>query len=128
LTAPRYAPASPTHPNLAAAEKLLEAWPDIAVQFPQLIDTIQPWTDTTMTPEFWLSVPGSSSHSLEDEFGIIMATVDSPIGLAQALVHEMAHHKLRAPRRVAAAGFASRHQQSGRPCSSARSSSIGAVR
>ena len=96
LTPPRYAPASPTHPNLAAAEKLLEAWPDIAVQFPQLIDTIQPWTDTTMTPEYWLSVPGSSSHSLEDEFGIIMATVDSPIGLAQALVHEMAHHKLRA--------------------------------
>src|SRR5260221_11585139 len=39
---------------------------------------------------------GSSSHSDEAEFGIIYASVESPLCLAQAMVHEMAHHKLRA--------------------------------
>jgi HEXXH motif-containing protein len=96
LPAPKYVPAPPDHPHLAAAEQLLRAWPEMAAQFPQLIDTIQPWTDSSVSPEYWLTVPGSSSHSLEEEFGIIMATVDSPLGLAQAMVHEMAHHKLRA--------------------------------
>lgn len=96
LGAPRYAPASPLHPNLAIAETLLGAWPEVATQVPQLIDTIQPWTDTTMPAEYWLTVPGSSSHSVEEEFGTIMVTVDSAIGLAQAIVHEMAHQKLRA--------------------------------
>jgi HEXXH motif-containing protein len=39
---------------------------------------------------------GSSSHSFEFEFGSIHATVDHPLGFAQALIHEMAHQKLRA--------------------------------
>jgi HEXXH motif-containing protein len=96
LGAPRYAPAEPTHPNLAIAERLLMAWPEVAAQVPRLIDTIQVYTDTTMPADYWRNVPGSSSHSLEPEFGIVMVTVDSAIALAQAIVHEMAHHKLRA--------------------------------
>ncbi|MFX6277450.1 HEXXH motif-containing putative peptide modification protein, partial [Acinetobacter baumannii] len=39
---------------------------------------------------------GSSSHSWEQEFGAIHVTIDNVAGCAQALVHEMAHHKLRA--------------------------------
>ena len=96
LPPPKYVPAPPDHPHLAMAAELVGAWPEVAAQFPALVDTIQPWTDSSQTPEYWLSVPGSSSHSEEPEFGIVMATVDSPIALAQAMVHEMAHHKLRA--------------------------------
>ena len=96
LQLPRYAPADPAHPHLAQAASLLATWPKMAAQFPELVDTIQPWTDTSAKPEYWLAMPGSSSHSEEPEFGVIMVTVDSPIALAQAMVHEMAHHKLRA--------------------------------
>jgi HEXXH motif-containing protein len=96
LQPPRYAPADPAHPHLAQAASLLTTWPEMAAQFPELVDTIQPWTDTSAKPDQWLATPGSSSHSEEPEFGVIMVTVDSPIALAQAMVHEMAHHKLRA--------------------------------
>ncbi|MGJ5175406.1 aKG-HExxH-type peptide beta-hydroxylase [Bradyrhizobium oligotrophicum] len=96
LAPPRYAPAAPDHPHLAIAEALLDAWPEAAAQVPRLLDTIEVYTDTSMPPDIWLRVPGSSSHSLEAEFGTIMVTIDSPIALAQAIVHEMAHHKLRA--------------------------------
>jgi hypothetical protein len=96
LVGTRYVPASPTHPNLLLAETLVSAWPEVSFQFPKLIDTIQPWSDKTLTAEQWRVAPGSSSHSEEAEFGTIMVTVDSAIALAQAMVHEMAHHKLRA--------------------------------
>ena len=96
LTEPKYAPASPSHPHLKQAEALLKTWPAVARQFARLVDTVQPWTDTSASPEYWLMVPGSSSHSEEAEFGTIMVTIGSPIALAQAMVHEMAHHKLRA--------------------------------
>ena len=39
---------------------------------------------------------GSSSHSYEEDFGSVHATVDNALGFAQALIHEMAHQKLRA--------------------------------
>lgn len=96
LPRPRYIPADPAHAHLSEAERLLGVWPAVANQFPALIDTLQPWIDTSASHDDWLRLPGSSSHSNEAEFGVIMATVDSPIALAQAMVHEMAHHKLRA--------------------------------
>jgi hypothetical protein len=96
LPAPRFVIAPTNHPNLRAAEQLLLTWPEIAFQFPYLIDTIQPWIDTSRSAQEWREEPGSSSHSEDAEFGTIMVTVDSAIALAQAMVHEMAHHKLRA--------------------------------
>jgi HEXXH motif-containing protein len=95
LPAPQYAPAPCDHPNLAEAERILGAWPEAAAQAGALLDEIQPWFDSSI-PESARSIPGSSSHSLEEEFGTIMLTVDQPFGVAQAIVHEMAHHKLRA--------------------------------
>lgn len=95
LPAPPFMPAPPDHPHLAQGEAILRLWPEAAAQFPVLVDTIQPWTDPRMS-ESGVHVPGSSSHSEEAEFGVVMVTVDSPFGLAQAFVHEMAHHKLRA--------------------------------
>lgn len=96
LAGKNYVPAPCDHPNLGKAAGYLQAWPEISRQFPQIVDTIQPWIDTSRTPREWLRRPGSSSHSLEEESGTIMVTVDNAIGLANALVHEMAHHKLRA--------------------------------
>jgi HEXXH motif-containing protein len=93
---PQFVPAPPDHPHLAEAETILSAWPEAAAQIPELIDTIQVWSDTTQTAALAAVRPGSSSHSIEEEFGTIMVTIDSPFGTAQALVHEMAHHKLRA--------------------------------
>ncbi len=96
LAPPRYAPAAPDHAHLARAAAYVGHWPEMARQFPALTDTVQPWSDTSVPAELWLQVPGSSSHSEEHEFGVVMVTIDSPIATAQAMVHEMAHHKLRA--------------------------------
>ena len=96
LQPPRYAPAAPDHPHLPKAAACVAIWPEMARQLPALVDTVQPWSDVSVPAETWLQVPGSSSHSEEGEFGVVMVTVDSPIATAQAMVHEMAHHKLRA--------------------------------
>lgn len=94
LPAPRYQPVPPNHPNLTAGELVLRLWPEAAAQFAALVDTVQPWTDTGI-PESARAFPGSSSHSEEAEFGIVMLTADNAFGVAQAMVHEMSHHKLR---------------------------------
>ena len=41
------------------------------------------------------TVKGSASHAFESHVGTMCATVADPVGLAQALVHELAHTKLR---------------------------------
>jgi HEXXH motif-containing protein len=96
LPPPRYQPAAPDHPHVAKAASILALWPEAAEQFARLVDTVEVWSDVSIQPHVWLEAPGSSSHSLEPEFGAIMTTVDSPIAMAQAMAHEMAHHKLRA--------------------------------
>lgn len=83
------------HPNLEAAARLLARWPVAAAQFKALIDTVYPYTSPEQARLGQLAL-GSSSHSYEDDFGGIHVTVDCALGLAQALVHEMAHQKLRA--------------------------------
>ena len=90
----RFVPASPDHPNVPLAEDLLGAWPEVAKQLPRIVHTIQPWRQPEKPPEYWQEHPGYSSHHKEEEFGTIMVTVDSAIALAEAMVHEMAHHKL----------------------------------
>ncbi|MDG2534131.1 HEXXH motif-containing putative peptide modification protein [Sphingomonas sp. HITSZ_GF] len=95
LPGPKYQPAPLDHTNLAEAERILGAWPEALAQAGALLDEIQPWIDTSI-PENARAIPGSSSHSEGDEFGTIMLTADHPFGTAQAIVHEMAHHKLRA--------------------------------
>lgn len=87
--------ASLDHPNLNAAATFLARWPAAYDQFKALIDTVYPYTSPEQSRLGTLAL-GSSSHSYEDDFGSVHATVDCPLGLAQALVHEMAHQKLRA--------------------------------
>ncbi len=88
-------PARVDHPNIAAGGALLSRWPAAYRQFTRLIDTVYPYTDPEQARMGGQAL-GSSSHSYEEDFGSIHATVDDALGFAQALIHEMAHQKLRA--------------------------------
>lgn len=88
-------PAKLDHPNLAIAAAFLARWPDAYAQFGRLVDTVYPYTDPEQASQGEMAL-GSSSHSYEKDFGSVHATVDNALGFAQALIHEMAHQKLRA--------------------------------
>lgn len=96
MAPPRYTDAPLDHPNLAQAQSLLKCWPEMYSQLEMLLKLIHPFWDTTITEDFKDIFIGSSSYSASLPFGHICATVDNAVGLAQALVHETAHHKLRA--------------------------------
>ncbi len=93
---PNFVNASQDHPNIPKAATYVQCWPEVYEQFKKLIDTVHPFIDTTMDPRHQDVSVGSSSNSNEHLFGTLCATVNDPIGLAQAMVHEMAHQKLRA--------------------------------
>ena len=84
------------HPNLLRAVEYLRSWPAAYEQFKALVDTIHPCLSPNIEPRHRDIIVGSSSHSYEQHFGAVCVTVDNAIGCAQALVHEMAHQKLRA--------------------------------
>lgn len=75
---------------LARAIGYVERWPAMAVQWPQIVRTIQPFTDPVGGGPL-----RSSSHSVDTRPGVIALTVDCPLATAQAIVHETAHLKLR---------------------------------
>ncbi len=82
--------APPDHPNIAPALELLRLWPEAFEQFRQLISYFNPIYDPQDTgPE-----AASCSGGRETEFGLIYATVEHPMTLAEAIVHETAHQKL----------------------------------
>ena len=91
LPGPRFAPVNELHPNFTKALDYVGRWPAAIAQFPEIIHTVQCFTDTTVAPRL-----GSASHSVNDRFGVIGLTVDCPLATAQAVVHETAHNKLRA--------------------------------
>lgn len=95
LMTDRILPARIDHPNIAAGAAFLARWPEAYSQFRRLIDTVYPYTDPAQARQGEFAL-GSSSHSYEEDFGSILATVDNALGFAQALIHEMAHQKLRA--------------------------------
>ncbi|CAN5535935.1 hypothetical protein BH09BAC6_BH09BAC6_33220 [soil metagenome] len=88
-------PAAFDHPNLERGAQFLARWPAAYTQFKTLMDTVYPYSDLGQA-KMGAYAFGSSSHSFENEFGGIHVTVDDPIGMAQAMIHEMAHQKLRA--------------------------------
>lgn len=91
----RIVPAKLDHPNIAAGGAFLARWPEAYAQFVRLVDTVYPYTDPAQASQGEAAL-GSSSHSYEEDFGSVHATVDDALGFAQALIHEMAHQKLRA--------------------------------
>ncbi len=86
--------ADPGHPCIEEAIHLLRRWPAGAAQARHLLERLHPALDldhASILPPFRIH---SSSHSVEDRFGAIWATVNSAPGLAQSIVHELAHQKL----------------------------------
>jgi HEXXH motif-containing protein len=86
--------------TLAPAVELIDCWRVGAAQARAVIRVLhpayEPGREAELEVDSVLGVVASSSHSYADQFGSLWATVDSPVGVAEAIVHEMAHHKLRA--------------------------------
>jgi len=93
LCAPRFAPVQGVPATLIDAIALVRHWPVMDRQWPRIVHQIQCFTDTETPPDARL---GSCSHNVRERFGVIAMTTDCPLGTAQAIVHETAHHKLRA--------------------------------
>jgi HEXXH motif-containing protein len=74
---------------------LVRRWPAAFRQFQLLMHTFYPirFDDSGIVTD---KFRGSASHSFAAAPGTMCATVNDPVGLAQAFVHEMAHTKLRA--------------------------------
>jgi len=87
-----YMPAPTDHPNIAAASTLVGLWETGFKQCQLLIESVAVFLDPGRSEnEILGSSCGSGPH-----FGTIVSTINSPVGFAEAMVHEMAHHKLRA--------------------------------
>lgn len=95
LAPPRFLPAAEPFGALGEAMGLIAAWPEMAAQWPRIISHIQPFTDVEATAQAGKPPIGSCSHNESARLGLIGLTVNCPLGAAQALVHETAHHKLR---------------------------------
>jgi HEXXH motif-containing protein len=92
----RYAIADAGHPNLARAVDLVDTWSVGAAQARRLMRVLHAGLDPAVASDVGWETISTMSHSYEDAFGTMWATVHSALGLAEAIVHEMAHHKLRA--------------------------------
>ncbi len=86
-------PADPSHPNVSKGSDLLRHWSTVYVQFQQLVDSVSLFFYTPHSVDL---VVGSICGPGGAGFGTIAATVNHHVGFAEALVHEMAHHKLQA--------------------------------
>jgi hypothetical protein len=81
------------HPNVTKGCDLLRLWQPVFRQFQLLIESV---AIVYYTPHPTDIVVGSICGSGNKGFGTIGATINHHVGFAEALVHEMAHHKLRA--------------------------------
>ena len=77
------------------AAEHVRSWPVGFAQCQRLLEAIHPATHPQMPLESTDIYRGSLCHSFERLFGTIWATIFCPTGLAEAIVHEMAHQKLR---------------------------------
>ncbi len=84
------------HRHIDRAVEYVRRWPLGFKQFRALMDTFHPMIDASVAPSEYGVKLGSNSHSDEDKWGTMYATIFDPIGLAEAFMHEMAHNKLRA--------------------------------
>ena len=84
-------PAPFDHPNIEAGIDLIRLWPEVYLQCQALLDYISPF----VKPDWPDNIYGSICGTAMNGFGSIATTVNSRIGFAEAVVHEMGHHKLR---------------------------------
>lgn len=88
---PPYVPARHDHPNVELACDLIRLWPSIFAQCQLLIESVSIFVDTRQP---YVDVVGSTCGPGVRGFGTITSTIDSPVGFAEAILHEMAHQKL----------------------------------
>jgi HEXXH motif-containing protein len=84
------------HPNIATATQYVRRWPAMYEQCKRLLEAVHPAIDARIPFESDEIYRGSTCHSFERLFGTLWSTIHCPIGLAEAMVHELAHQKLRA--------------------------------
>jgi hypothetical protein len=80
--------------RIGLAESYVRQWPAVFQQFKSLIYAFYPIRDSSGT-RIRPGQKGYASHSFESHIGTLCASIEDPIGLAEAFVHEMAHNKLR---------------------------------
>lgn len=95
LMSAQFLDAPADHPNIGIAAEHVRSWPIAFAQCQRLLEAIHPAIDPRMPFESAEIYRGSACHSFERLFGTMWATIFCPIGLAEAIVHEMAHQKLR---------------------------------
>ena len=81
--------------RICLAEGYVRQWPTVFQQFKSLIYAFYPLRDLSGAR----IRPGSKgyiSNSYESHIGTLCASIEDPLGTAEAFVHEMAHNKLRA--------------------------------
>jgi prolyl 4-hydroxylase len=83
------------HRNIARAAEYVRTWPTAFTQCQHLLEAIHPALHPQMPVDSTAVYRGSLCHSYERLFGTMWATIFCPVGLAESIVHEMAHQKLR---------------------------------
>ena len=86
-------PASADHPGIRRGVEALRLWPVGFRQVQLLVDSVSAFVDASAPED---QVVGSMSGPGPTGFGSVAATVNYHVGFAEAIVHEMAHHKLQA--------------------------------
>lgn len=82
------------HPNVQKACDLVRSWPAVFTQLQLLVESVNVFLHTKAPYDD--DGVSSTSGSGGSEFGVVSSTVNSAVGFAGSLVHETAHHKLRA--------------------------------
>lgn len=82
------------HPVLAHAEIILQAWPEARSEAAILLDEIQSLLPSA-NATFSMAALGGSCGPWRG-WGSIMVEASNPVGYAEGVLHELAHHKLRA--------------------------------
>lgn len=82
------------HPHIADASEFVRLWQNGYLQIRRLIHTFHPLWDSTVPLDNDTTPLSSCSGAKEECFGCIFATVENPLTLAEAFVHETAHNKL----------------------------------
>jgi coenzyme PQQ synthesis protein D (PqqD) len=93
LFPPPCVPAPADHPGSRRGVEALRLWPVGFRQVQLLVDSVSAFVDVTAPED---RVIGCVSGPGPAGFGSVAATVNNHVGFAEAIVHEMAHHKLRA--------------------------------
>lgn len=80
--------------RICLAESYVRQWPAAFQQFKGLMYAFYPLNDISGT-RIRPGRKGYASHAFESHIGTMCASIEDPIGTAEAFVHEMAHNKLR---------------------------------